>query len=77
MPLLWQYWPVSSEARLPEQVGAAQNALPEEDALVGEQLDVGRGHLVAVRLHVAAGVVRVDVEDVGRSRIGHFCTLLV
>ena len=27
MPLLWQYWPVSSDARLPEQVGAAQKAL--------------------------------------------------
>jgi hypothetical protein len=26
MPLLWQYWPVRREARLPEQVGAAQNA---------------------------------------------------
>ena len=27
MPLEWAYWPVSRHARLPEQVGAAQNAL--------------------------------------------------
>ena len=39
--------------------------LAEQHALVGEVLDVRRGHRVPVGLHVAAGVVRVQVEDVG------------
>ena len=33
--------------------------LPEQDPLVGQQLDVGRRDLKAVRLYVSAGVVRV------------------
>jgi hypothetical protein len=41
--------------------------LPEEDALVGEHLDVRGRHLVAVRLDVTTGVVGVDVEDVRRG----------
>ena len=46
--------------------GCPAEGLPEEDALVREELDVRRGDLVAVGLDVAPGVVRVDVEDVGR-----------
>ena len=40
--------------------------------LVGEQLDVRSGNRVAVRLHVATRVVRVQVEDVGELW-GHVC----
>ena len=37
----------------------------EQQALIGESLDVRRRHRVAVGLHVATGVVRVDIDDVG------------
>ncbi len=39
--------------------------LAEQHALVGEVLDVRCRHCVAIRLDVAAGVVRVQVDDVG------------
>jgi hypothetical protein len=39
--------------------------LAEQQPLIGEPLDVRRRHRMPVRLHVAPGVVRVDVQDVG------------
>ena len=39
-------------------------ALPEQDTLFGQSLQVGGRHGVAVRLHVAAGIVGMDVQDV-------------
>ena len=54
-----------------QQAGAATGAgrrgaerLPEQQPLIGEPLDVRRRHRMPVGLHVAAGVVGVDVEDV-------------
>ena len=54
-----------------QQRGAAAGAdrrggerLAEQQALVGETLDVRRRDLVAVRLDVAPGVVRMQVDDV-------------
>ena len=54
-----------------QQRGAAAGAdrrggerLAEQQALVGEPLDVRRRDLVAVRLDVAPGVVRMQVDDV-------------
>ena len=44
--------------------GRGAERLPEQDALLGQSLDARGGHGEAVRLHVAAGVVRVQVEDV-------------
>ena len=66
MPLEWAYWPVSRQARLAEQVERGAEGLAEEHALLGEALDPRRRDRVAVRLHVATRVVRVQVEDVGR-----------
>ncbi len=61
-----------------EQAGATAGAgrrgaegLPEEHPLVGQHLDVRRRHLEAVGLDEAAGVVRVDVEDVGLRHGGY------
>ena len=57
-----------------EQGGAAGGAggrgaegLAEEDAAGGEFLQVGGRHGVAERLQVAAGIVRMQVDDVGRG----------
>ena len=47
--------------------GRGAEGLAEQDSLVGQALDVGCGHRVPVGLHVAPGVVRVQVEDVGGS----------
>jgi hypothetical protein len=47
--------------------GAAER-LAEQHPLVGEELDVRRRDLVAVRLDVAPRVVGVDVEDVRLQR---------
>ena len=47
--------------------GRCAERLPEEHALVSQELDVRRRDAVAVRLDVAAGVVRVDIDDVRRS----------
>jgi hypothetical protein len=44
--------------------GRRAECLAEEDALVGERLHVRHRHRLAVGLDVAAGVVRVQVEDV-------------
>ena len=52
-------------ARLPEQVGAAQKALRNSTPWSASSWMFGRRHLEAVGLDEAAGVVRVDVEDVG------------
>ena len=59
-----------------QQGGAAAGAgrggaegVAKQHPLIGQQLDVRRRHLVAVRLHVAARVVGVDVEDVRRSLV--------
>jgi hypothetical protein len=41
--------------------------LAKQNALVGQALDVRRRHLMAVRLHEATRVVRVQVEDVGKG----------
>jgi hypothetical protein len=43
--------------------------LAEQDPLVREQLDVGGRDEVPVRLHIATGVVRVQVDDV--RLVGH------
>jgi hypothetical protein len=58
-----------------QQAGAAARAgggdaerLPEQDPLIGEQLDVRGRDLVPVRLHEPARVVGMDVEDV---RLAH------
>jgi hypothetical protein len=60
-----------------QQRGAAAGArrdgaerLAEHDPLVGELRDVGRGHRIPVGLQIAPGVVRVQVQDVGRTA-GH------
>ena len=66
MPLTCGYWPVASAARLPEQVGAGAEGLAEDHALLGEPLDARRADADAVGLDLPAGVVRVEVEDVGR-----------
>ena len=62
---------LAGEQRRPAARAGRRRAerLAEQDALVGEQLDVRGRHLVAVGLHVAAGVVRVDVEDVRRTSV--------
>jgi hypothetical protein len=39
--------------------------LAEERTLVGEVLDVRRRHRVAVWLHIAAGVMRMQIENIG------------
>ena len=50
--------PVRKLARLGEQVGGGER-LPEQHPLLGQPLQVRRRHRVPVRLHEAAGVVRV------------------
>src|SRR3954471_14779365 len=80
MAVVEQPEPAVREAEHPVRVGAlagdqaratgratrgGRERLAEQDALIGQQLDVRREHAVAVGLHVAAGVVRVQVEDVG------------
>jgi hypothetical protein len=64
--------PVGVSPLAGEQARAAARArrrgaerLAEQQSLVGEPLDVRRRHRVPVRLHVAAGVVGVDVDEVG------------
>jgi hypothetical protein len=47
--------------------GGGAERLPEQHALLGERLDPRRVHGGAHRLGVAAGVVRVQVEDVRRA----------
>ena len=64
MPFVWLYSPVSSAARLRRADGRGAEGLAEEQALVGEPLDVRRRDLVTVRLDVAPGVVRMQVDDV-------------
>ena len=68
--------PVDVRPLAGQQAGAAARAgrrraerLAEQQPLVGEPLDVRRGDLVAVGLHVAAGVVRVEVDDVRWSMV--------
>ena len=74
MPLTCAHCPVSRQARLPEQVGAAQNACAEQQPLVGQPLDVRRRDRLAVGLDVAARVVGVQVDDV---RVGPWRSLIV
>ena len=64
--------PVDVRPLAGQQAGAAARAarrraegLAEEQPLVGQPLDVRRRDLLAVGLHVAAGVVGVQVDDVG------------
>jgi hypothetical protein len=49
----------------PRAHGRGTERLAEHHPLVGQVLDVRRGHRIAVRLHVTARVVRVDIKDVG------------
>ncbi len=56
--------PVSSAARLGEQVGEAQNAWRKSMPLFGQALQVGGGHGIAVRLDIAPGVMGMEVEDI-------------
>jgi hypothetical protein len=65
-----------------QQAGAAAGAgrrraerLAEENALVGQQLDVRGRDLESIGLDEAPGVVGMDVEDVGRRVQG--CFLLI
>ena len=57
--------PVSRAARDPEHTGAAQKAWRNSTPWSARCWMFGVGTGVAVGLHVAAGVVRVQVEDVG------------
>ena len=50
--------------------GRGAERLPEENALRGQLLNIGRGHRVAVRLKVAAGIVRMQIDDVGPGHGG-------
>ena len=68
MPVAWVHWPVSRAAREPGTDRRGAEGLTEQHALVGQVLDVRCRHRVAVGLHVAAGVVGVQIEDVG---LGH------
>src|SRR5690348_5857157 len=63
---------VRMRAHAGEEAGAAGGAggrrvecFPEKHSAFGETLDVGGGDGMAIRLEVAPGIVRVDVEDVG------------
>ena len=68
IPFECAYWPVSRQARLAEQVEAAQNAWRNSTPSSRQPHDARRRDRVAVGLHVAAGVVGVQVEDV-RPRV--------
>ena len=52
--------------------GRRAEGLAKKHALVGQELDVRRRDLEPVWLHVPAGVVRVDVEDVGWHFVDNF-----
>ena len=66
MPLTCGYWPVPSAARLPEQVGAAAKAWRKITPSSARRWMRGVRTPAPVGLDVPAGVVRVEVEDVGR-----------
>src|ERR1022692_1887207 len=48
--------------------GAGVDPPPEQPAWVREPLQIRRWYGVSIRLEVTAGVVRVDVNDVGTRR---------
>jgi len=69
---------VRRAAREPEQTGAAQNAWRNSVPMVGQVLDVRRRNWESVGLHVAASVVRMEIEDVrGAIAVGFLVALLV
>ena len=59
------HWPVSRHGAAARAGRRGAERVAEQQALIGEPLDVRRRHRMAVGLHVAAGVVRVDIDDVG------------
>ena len=80
IPLQCGHRPVSSAARLRRADGAALNAWRNSSPWSASRWMFGVGDLVAVRLDVAAGVVRVQVDDVGRLRVhsrSGKCSLMV
>ena len=70
IPLRWGHWPVRRAARLGEQVGAALKARRKRTAFGGEALEVRGGDGMAVGLEITAGIVGVEVEDVGFGGLG-------
>ena len=64
MPFACGQRPVSSAARLGEQVGAAANALRNSSPWSASRWMFGVVQLVPVRLDEPARVVRVDEDDV-------------
>ena len=66
MPVAVRALPGQQRGARPRTYRGGAERLAEQHALVGEVLDVRRGNRIAVGLHVTAGVVRVNVENVGR-----------
>ena len=66
---------VAVRAHAGEQAGAAGRAgrrgvegLPEQDAFIGQSLQIRRRHGMSVGLQIAAGVVRMNIDDIGPAR---------